>query len=158
MRACRLVPPPETRTAIFAFAFDVISKQIAITDLKEYESIPLIDHFFSLTLVHNDGVAFSMLNGMRVGIILLTICIICFLIYYVIRCGRNSLEMIGFSLMIGGALGNLLDRILYGYVIDFLDFCFLGWDYPIFNFADCFVVIGIFLVIVYEIMKRGNTI
>ena len=62
---------------------------------------------------------------------------------------KYKLEKIAYSLILGGAIGNFLDRIVYGYVIDFLDFYIFGYNYPIFNLADTFIVLGVLLLIIY---------
>ena len=68
----------------------------------------------------------------------------------------NKYEIIGYSLLLSGAIGNLIDRIIYGYVIDYLDFRILGYNYPIFNFADMCIVIGLVLIIIFG-GKYGNS-
>ena len=62
----------------------------------------------------------------------------------------------GYSFILGGAVGNLIDRIMYGYVIDFLDFKIFGYDYPIFNLADTFIVVGVFILIVSSFREVGD--
>ena len=68
----------------------------------------------------------------------------------------NILDKICVSLILGGSLGNLLDRIIYGYVIDFLDFNILGYNYPIFNFADSFIVVGTIILLINSIRNDVN--
>ena len=78
------------------------------------------------------------------------ILLIVFIVYYILKQNPESkLERIGYSMILGGAVGNLFDRIIYGYVIDFLDFNIFGYDYPIFNLADSFIFVGIVLLIIY---------
>ena len=91
-------------------------------------------------------------------IILIAISIlILFLLYlYHKKFLLNIRNIIAFSLLFGGILGNLLDRILYGYVIDFLDFNIFGYDYPVFNLADTFIVVGIILLIIAIYKKEDE--
>lgn len=69
---------------------------------------------------------------------------------------QNKLELVSISLIIGGSLGNLMDRVVRGYVIDFLDFKIFNYNFPIFNLADTFIVIGVFLLLLKEIRKENN--
>ena len=64
--------------------------------------------------------------------------------------------MVGYSFIIGGAIGNLIDRIMYGYVVDFLDFKIFGYNYPIFNLADTFIVVGMFILIIISFREVGD--
>ena len=83
--------------------------------------------------------------------------IIIFIGIYVYKNKINSkVEQFGYSVILGGAIGNFVDRIVYGYVIDFLDFNILGYDFPIFNFADTFIVIGVFLLVISSFGVRKN--
>ena len=70
---------------------------------------------------------------------------------------KSLIEKIGYSMILGGAIGNFLDRVIYGYVIDFLDFNIFGYEYPIFNLADSFILIGVILLVIYTWRcKDGN--
>lgn len=136
------------KVAIFTclfLALDQISKIIFNSFFTLGESVKIFDKFLYITLAYNDGVAFSMLTGKKWFIILLCIAILSFLIIYMPKFKKNKRNILAFSLVFGGLIGNLLDRIIHGYVIDFIDFHILGYDYPIFNFADSFVFIGICL-------------
>lgn len=134
---------------------DQISKIIISNILTKGKSIEVIKSFFYLTYTHNEGAAFSILLGKRIFLILIAIIIIALLIYYI---KKNKIEgrlnKISLSLIIGGAFGNLIDRIVRGYVIDFLDFKIFNYNYPIFNLADTFIVIGVILLIIEMIRKE----
>ena len=69
---------------------------------------------------------------------------------------QNKLELVSISLIIGGSLGNLMDRVVRGYVIDFLDFKIFNYNFPIFNLADTFIVIGVILLLLKELRKENN--
>ena len=70
-------------------------------------------------------------------------------IYYIYKNRpSNNIEKIGYGMVIGGALGNFIDRIIYGYVIDYIDINLFGWNYPVFNIADMMIVIGVFLLVI----------
>ena len=138
---------------LFVFIIDILSKNIFVHYFSYGNSYTIIKKFFSITLSKNTGVAFSMLDGNVSFIIILTMIFIACIIQMVIKEKKECFEYICYGLVVGGALGNLFDRIIYGYVVDFLDFTILGYDYPIFNFADTFIVVGIFLLLFLEIRK-----
>ncbi|MGM9881339.1 MAG: signal peptidase II [Bacilli bacterium] len=137
---------------------DQLSKFIVIKALNVNHSIEVIKNFFYLTYTHNKGAAFSILTGKRIFLVIIAIIIIAAIIYYLKKnTPNNSLSKIAFSLVIGGSLGNLIDRILRGYVIDFIDVKIFGYDFPIFNLADTFITIGIFILILFSLRKeKGN--
>ena len=141
---------------IIAFIFlilDIISKQIIVNVLELGKSINVIDNFFYLTFVENKGAAWSILENQRILLLIITV-IVLFLINKTInKENLSKIETISFGMIIGGIVGNLFDRVIYGYVIDFLDFKIFGYDYPVFNLADSFIVIGIILLIIISIRK-----
>lgn len=141
--------------SLIIFLIDRITKQLAISNLVSGKSITIIKNFFSLTLAKNTGVAFSLLEGSSLLIIIITIIIILLLLKN-IKNNHSNKEIILDAIIIGGAIGNLLDRLIYGYVIDFLDFNILGYNYPIFNIADTVIVVGIFLIIVTNMKEKGG--
>ena len=111
-------------------------------------NVKIIDKFLYFHYAENTGIAFSMFRDNNLLIILLTIFIIGCIIFYVIRNKpKKKIHIIGYSLLLAGAIGNFLDRIIYGYVIDFIDVYIFGYDYPIFNLADSFIVVGIILLL-----------
>ena len=134
-------------TIIF-FMIDLLSKLIICNVLNVYESIPVINNFFNITYVNNTGVAWSMFAGNRILLSIISLFIIICIIMYIRKKGLNMIERISYSMILGGAIGNLVDRIFLGYVIDFLDFNIFGYDYPIFNLADTFIVVGVILLLI----------
>ena len=131
---------------IFGIIFlliDQITKGLVNIYMDVNESIKIFD-FLSLTYVHNIGAAFSMLEGARwlfiiLGIIALNI----IYIFFIKDKNLSNFEIITYALLLSGIIGNLIDRILYGYVIDFIDFTI--FDFAIFNLADSFIVISVIL-------------
>ena len=139
----------------FLFLFDFISKNIVIKKLPLLKSIDLIPNFFYLTYVQNTGAAWGILKDNSIILALLSLIIFIFISNYIKKLSNlSNLGILGFSLVLGGILGNFIDRVLYGYVIDFLDFRIFGYDYPIFNMADIMIVVGIIMVIICAI--RGD--
>lgn len=110
----------------------------------------IIDGFFYITNCHNEGAAFSLFSGNVLFLIFITL-IVLFLIYRTINKENvNKIEILAYGLLLGGILGNLYDRIFYGYVIDYLDFVIFKFNFAIFNLADAAIVIGAILLIVFE--------
>ena len=139
---------------ILFLLIDIISKQLVLYFMVENQTIQIIPHFFSLTYVKNTGVAFSMLEGNILFILLMSMIVVGVLVYFAKSKGNGRLEKICYSMILGGALGNFLDRIFYGYVIDFFDFTLFGFKMAIFNVADILIVCGVFLLIVLELLKE----
>ena len=138
-------------STIICLVIDFVSKIIVSNFMNVHDSIEIIKGFFSISYFRNTGGAFSILNEHTWLLAVVSLIIIVVLIYYVYKNKpKNKLESLGYSMILGGAIGNFIDRIIYGYVIDFLDFNIFGYNYPIFNFADVFIVIGVFFLIIYN--------
>jgi signal peptidase II len=133
-----------------AVLIDRVTKVIAENNLVFGVRESIIDGFFYFTLVYNRGAAWSILAGNRWFLVSVsTIATIGFIIYYFKRINNSKhILLLALSLIIGGTFGNLIDRALYGQVIDFLDFIIIGYNFPVFNFADTFLVVGMGLLII----------
>lgn len=143
--------------ATISLAIDQITKIIMENILKLNSSKIIIKDFFYLTLCHNEGAAWGILNEYKSIIIILTL-IALIVIYHFIYCFKNNTRNnIAFGLLIGGLSGNLVDRLLTGYVRDFLDFIIINYDYPVFNFADISIVLGVILIIYATIKGEDLT-
>ena len=134
---------------IILVIIDLTVKLIIKNTMIPNQSITIINNFFYLTYVKNTGAAWSILSGRKIFLIIFSLIVIISIIYYIIkRKDYNKLELIGYSVVLSGAIGNLIDRIIYGYVIDYLDFYIFNYDYPIFNIADILIVIGIIIIFI----------
>ncbi|GHU17936.1 lipoprotein signal peptidase [Alphaproteobacteria bacterium] len=125
--------------SLFILFSDQISKQLAETHLGEYRSLEILP-FFDLVLVRNFGVSFGALN--TVSPIILTLLSAAVIIYLVIWARSNVSYRLPSGFVVSGAVGNILDRVFRGSVVDFLDFHVCGYHWPAFNIADSFIVIG----------------
>lgn len=150
-----------------AICLDQLSKQWVLSSFQLYESREIIPSFFNLVYVTNSGAAFSMFADVdspwrhyfflgfgTLAIIGLTVA------WYRLK-RENSLYGIALGLISGGAAGNIIDRIRYGSVIDFLDFHFKGYHWPAFNIADSAICVGagLFLIInIIEVRKTANEV
>lgn len=122
---------------------DRIAK-VLVENFLDGKILVIIKKFFYLTCVRNDGAAFSILGSQRILLIIISILALFFLIYYITKHDKNQ---IGYFFLVGGIVGNLIDRIFLGYVVDFIGIELFGNSYPIFNIADIFIVLGAFFVI-----------
>ncbi|WP_164690148.1 signal peptidase II [Paraclostridium sordellii] len=135
-------------------AIDQISKYLAVNYLANIGSIPIIKNIFHLTYVENRGAAFGMFQNNQIIFIVVAIAACVFGLYYLYKKDLNILGKSAIILIISGALGNLIDRIRLGFVVDYFDFRVI-WDY-IFNVADVFVVVGTILLCVYIIFFEND--
>ena len=143
--------------ALVAFLLDRISKVCILKyvfglDFPDTalfgKSIPVFGDVFHITYHGNTGMAFGMFKDSKIMLIVLCVVILLVIGFVIYKTKPQSwLAKISYGMIIGGAIGNVFDRISYGFVIDFLDFCLI--DYPIFNVADCFVVCGAVLLVIY---------
>ncbi len=142
-------------TTVLCVLLDQFIKNILINILAVGEGITIINNFFQITLLHNTGAAFSILSNSTILLILLSV-VALILIYFFLIKGKTLklLEQITYGILAGGIIGNLIDRLIYGYVIDYLDFNIFGYNFPVFNFADMCIVISVFIMIV--LMLKGD--
>jgi signal peptidase II len=140
---------------ISAIVADRVSKVICRQYLRPLGSIPVIKGVFHLTYVENTGAAFGMLQGNTWFLILTSVLVSAVVAYLIWKIKpENRYVKISLALILGGALGNLVDRVLLGYVVDFLDFRI----WPVFNIADSCVVVGAILLGYFVVVKGENIV
>ena len=138
--------------AALTLFIDQISKVVIETYVKLNEELVVISNFFSIHYINNYGASWSILNNQTIFIITLSLISLVVIYRFMYLFKQNKRNNIAFGLLVGGLVGNLMDRWLFGYVRDFFDFQIFHYDYPIFNFADIAIVIGVILLI-YAIIK-----
>ena len=137
--------------SLFAILLDQGTKLAIDSSMKLYQSIPVLP-FFKLTYVHNTGAAFSFLSEaggwQRWFFAGLALAISCVIAVWLARLKQHeTLLAVALALVLGGAIGNLIDRLAYGYVIDFLDVYYQTWHWPAFNIADSAITLGVVLML-----------
>ncbi len=147
--------------AIVIIGLDQLTKWMIVHSMEYRESIPLIDNFLYLTSHRNTGAAWGILAGQMWFFYLITIVVIIVVIYYLQQYGKRSKWVgIALSLILAGAIGNFLDRMIRKEVVDFIDVYIFNYDYPIFNVADSSLVVGVILImiatLVDESRKKGS--
>jgi len=141
---------------------DQITKYFIQSHLALNESIEVIPDFFNLTYIKNPGAAFGILGRIDEPIrliLLLTLSVIAFTVLIAIFIKSPSREcsvLIAIALILGGAVGNLIDRIRFGWVVDFLDFYIRGYHWPAFNLADTAISIGACILILNALLHKKN--
>ena len=140
--------------AFFFFLIDFLSKQLIIHLMNINDSFIVIKNFFYITYVKNTGAAWSILKDQRILLLIVTVIVLFLINKFMNKETLNKTENITYGMIIGGIFGNLFDRIIYEGVIDFLDFRIFNYNYPIFNLADSFIVIGIILLIINSMRKE----
>ena len=147
---------------IFIVLLDQATKIIVDRTLPFNQSIPVIDNLFSLTYIRNTGAAFGILAGSggsfrRLFLIAFSVVAIGFIMIMLRRLPPNEKGLIAaLSFILGGAAGNLIDRILYGEVIDFLDFYWSRYHWPAFNVADSFITVGVMIILYRLVRAKGQ--
>jgi signal peptidase II len=137
---------------------DQYTKYLVVHKMSLYQSIPVIDHFFYITSHRNRGAAFGILQNQQTLFIAITILVILFLIYYMVQNHRQEPGVIwAFSFILGGAIGNLIDRIRIQEVVDFFHFQFGNYHFPIFNVADAAICVGVGLMILVTLFSKENS-
>ena len=136
-----------------AVALDQWIKYLVETRLALHEQVDVLP-FLALYRTYNTGVAFSMLSSFGdTGLIVISLAVIAFVLYLASRStGDQFLARIGFALIVGGAIGNLIDRAVYGHVIDYILFHTPVWSFAVFNLADAFITVGAIMVLAEEFL------
>ncbi len=141
---------------IISIILDRISKALAVKYLMGIDTFPLWKDVFHLTYCENTGAAFSMFSDSTFALTVFSVIIACFLVLFIISQKKKNpakkLYLTSISMIIGGAAGNIIDRILYGYVVDFFDFTLI--NFAIFNVADCFICVGAAIFCLYLMFDK----
>lgn len=138
---------------------DQLSKALLDHFLELNQSISVIPSFFSITYVRNEGAAWSLFSGNQIFLIIMSFLALYVIFNYFIKDKTlNQLELWSYGLLLGGIFGNLIDRVMRGYVTDFFDFTIFNYHFPVFNIADICIVIGVFFTIIslWKGEKDGN--
>ena len=139
---------------------DQITKAMILKTLPLYSSVHVIPGFFSLTHIQNPGAAFGFLANQdsslyQTALLLITSSAVCVLFYLYQKIPKSHpLLATGFALVFGGAVGNLIDRIRFGKVVDFLDFYIENLHWPAFNVADSAITVGMSIILIHLIFKK----
>ncbi|CAN7470526.1 signal peptidase II [Aminobacter aminovorans] len=146
--------------AALAVALDQWIKVLVEANLVMHEKVDLLP-FLALYRTYNTGIAFSMFSNVGdTGLIVLTTVVVAFVTFLAIKTTpAQVISRFGFALIVGGALGNLIDRTVYGHVIDYILFHTPVWSFAIFNLADAFISVGAALVVLDEFLawRRGRS-
>lgn len=136
---------------LVAIALDQWIKYLVETRLTLHEPVEVLP-FLALFRTYNTGIAFSMLDSFGVvGLIAVSVCVVAFVLYLAAKTPPGQvISRIGFALIVGGALGNLIDRAIYGHVIDYILFHTPVWSFAVFNLADVFITVGAIAVVLDE--------
>jgi signal peptidase II len=145
--------------SLLLFAVDYITKAVVVANMKLYESIEILP-IFNFTYMHNYGAAFSFLSDaggwQRWFFSSIAVVISLLLTYWLKKLPAKNWVLCGaYSMVIGGAIGNLVDRLVHGYVVDFLHFYYQDWHYPAFNVADIAIVCGAGLLLLDAFTGEG---
>lgn len=144
--------------AVIVFVLDFITKKIVATRMELYEEISVIGNFFLITSHRNRGAAFGILQEQRIFFIMITTVIVIGLITYIqlMRKTGKPVLLTGLALVLGGALGNFIDRVRFGEVVDFFKFNFGDYTFPIFNIADSGICVGVALILLDTLLSARD--
>ncbi|MDO5448263.1 MAG: signal peptidase II [Clostridia bacterium] len=135
---------------------DQLIKYLVITNVKPVDAVPVIDNILQFRYVENTGAAFSILSDKTWLLSLITgLMIVGALLYLFISKPKSKLLTTSIILVVSGGLGNLIDRIFRGYVVDFIEYLFM--EYAVYNFADILVTIGAVLLVIAIFLDKGET-
>lgn len=133
--------------SLLLVVIDQVVKILVISKMALQQSIQVINNFFNITYVRNTGAAWSILSGNVLLLIMISIIALGVIYYYlIIDKELKKIHIVSYSMLIGGIIGNLIDRVVHGYVIDYLDFKIFNYNFPIFNIADTLIVISIIII------------
>ena len=146
--------------ALAALVLDQLSKLAVLAKFDYMERLNVIPDFFDLTLVYNPGAAFSFLadqgGWQKFFFLALAVVISAYLVRGIWRDDFARWGKIGAAMIVGGAFGNVIDRLAYGHVVDFLLFYWKDWYYPAFNIADSFICVGAVLLVLDNVFQKKS--
>lgn len=155
MKNYRIIPM--SIFGIGILALDQITKFLVVKYMDYGESIPIIQNFLSITSHRNSGAAWGMLQGNMWLFYIITVFVIIMLLYFYKKEATDDLLLqISLTMLIAGALGNFIDRVLFQEVVDMIDTMIFSYDFPIFNVADSSLTIGVILMLFQFFTERGE--
>ncbi|SDB87800.1 signal peptidase II Aspartic peptidase. MEROPS family A08 [Pelagirhabdus alkalitolerans] len=138
--------------AIIIIALDQMTKRWVVVNMELRESIPVIEDIFYITSHRNPGAAWGILQDQMYFFYIVTIIVIGVIVYYMTKYAKENMWIgIGLGLVLGGAIGNFIDRLIYQEVVDFLNVYIGTYNYPIFNVADSALVVGVIILAILTI-------
>ena len=141
--------------ALFVVLLDQLTKWLIIAKMELGESIAVIDQFFYITSHRNRGAAWGILQNQMLLFYIITVIVIVYLVYFLQKHKHEKKGFnVGLALILGGAIGNFIDRLFRKEVVDFFDFRIFSYHYPIFNIADSALVIGVTILIIYILFEE----
>lgn len=141
--------------AAVVLVLDFITKKLIVNNLELNEEVSVIGNFFLITSHRNRGAAFGILQEQRLFFIIVTVIIVAGIIWYANTMRKNGSAWLlsGLGLVLGGAIGNFIDRARFGEVVDFFKFNFGSYTFPIFNIADSAIVVGVILILIDTLLS-----
>ena len=149
--------------ALIVFLLDQTTKKIVTQGMTQHETITVVPDFLNITYIHNRGAVFGLGSSVTSpylswGLSILSVVSLAVILVYFLRLNvRNQWTFFGLALVLGGAIGNLYDRLRYGYVIDFVDIHWFEHHWPFFNVADMSICVGVGLLLISMSSKTENT-
>lgn len=137
--------------AIISIIVDLFTKYFIFGNYTLFSVTKLIGDFLTINPVKNTGAAFSFMSNNNLLFIIISILILIYISYLVIKDNKDKINNVAYGLIMGGLIGNLFDRVVFGYVRDFISFRIFDYDFPVFNFADTFIVIGVIIYVINSI-------
>ncbi len=143
--------------ALIVVILDQLTKWWIVSEMTLGERIPIIENFLYITSHRNQGAAWGILQGQMTFFYIVTVVVVIFIVYYIQKYGKEN-PFFGYTLgiLLGGAIGNFIDRLFRKEVVDFIDVYPFGYNFPIFNVADSALTIGVLLMIIYILFIEGK--
>ncbi len=144
--------------ALIVLILDQVTKWIVVTQMELRQQIPIIENLLYFTSHRNKGAAFGILQGQMWLFFIVTVVVVVFVVYYMRKYAKES-KLLGISLglVLGGAVGNFIDRVFRGEVVDFIDVYIFTYDFAIFNVADMALVIGVGILMLQMFLEERKT-
>ncbi|MEI4803019.1 signal peptidase II [Bacillus sp. NPDC077411] len=144
--------------ALFVIAIDQVSKWIIVKEMELGESIPIIDNVLYITSHRNRGAAWGILENKMWFFYVITVIFVIFILFYMKKYAKTD-KLLGISLglILGGAIGNFIDRVVRKEVVDFIHTYIFSYNFPVFNIADSALCVGVALIIIQTLLEGKNT-
>jgi len=144
-------------TIVLLVLLDQGTKYLVVKNMELYESFSIIEGFLSLTSHRNKGAAWGILQDQMMFFYIITIIVVIAIVYYMqVHAKGDPMLAIGLGLVLGGAIGNFIDRLLHQQVVDFIDVMIFNYDFPIFNIADSALTVGVIFILIMTLLEERN--